>query len=255
MFIIKNLSFILEQKPLLQNINLEFAPGKLYGLIGHNGSGKSTLLKLLARQETRYQGSISFGQQDIHSYASKEFARNVAYLPQDLPTDTFLPVRELVAMGRFPYQSIYSFGKSAQDQEIIQQCLTWTHMLEHADTYVDLLSGGQRSRAWLAMMLAQKSQFLLLDEPLAALDISHQVEIMQLLQQLCHEYGLGIILVIHDINLAARYCDELIALKQGQVIYQGNASNLMQQEMLKQIYGIDLQITDHPHANCKVAFY
>lgn len=255
MYQLHNVSFTLDSATLLDQVNLTFTPGKVYGLIGHNGSGKSTLIKLLARQLTASQGQILLNNRSLSSYHSREFAREVAYLPQILPQQTFLTVKELVLMGRFAWQGLFK-QHSKEDHAIVEQSLKQTHTTMYKDKAVDQLSGGERSRVWLAMLLAQQSKFLLLDEPLAALDIAHQVEVMQLIKHLSISLSLGVIIVIHDINLAARFCDQLIALHSGKVIFNGTAMELMQPEVLHAIYNVDLQVTEHPSvADVKVAFY
>lgn len=254
MFTLTQATFAIPQRVLLHQISLTFEQGKVYGLIGHNGSGKSTLIKLLAKQQPLSGGQIFFQNRPLADWASREFARQVAYLPQQLPNATNLTARELVAMGRYAHQGL--FGRESQaDRMAIKQALALTHTEKFADQNVDLLSGGERSRIWLAMLLAQQSQFLLLDEPLAALDISHQVEVMELIHKLSRELNLGVIIVIHDINLAARYCDHLVALHSGKLLAEGNAQQIVNTESLKAIYGIDLNVIEHPETKRPVSFY
>lgn len=254
MFTLTQATFAIPQRVLLHPISLTFEQGKVYGLIGHNGSGKSTLIKLLAKQQPLSGGQIFFQNRPLADWASREFARQVAYLPQHLPNATNLTARELVAMGRYAHQGL--FGRESQaDRMAIEQALALTHTEKFAEQNVDLLSGGERSRIWLAMLLAQQSQFLLLDEPLAALDISHQVEVMELIHKLSRELNLGVIIVIHDINLAARYCDHLVALHSGKLLAEGNAHHIVNTESLKAIYGIDLNVIEHPETKRPVSFY
>ncbi|RIY31083.1 iron-hydroxamate transporter ATP-binding subunit [Psittacicella hinzii] len=255
MFKLINLSFKVDNKVILKPLSMEFKAGRFYGLIGHNGSGKSTLIKLLAKQELPSSGAVHLSGKDLQTFKAKEFAQTVAYLPQHLPQQTFLKAKELVEMGRFAWQGI--FKKSNQeDLEIIEECLKLTDTQMFANSLIDNLSGGERVRVWLGMLLAQKTQFILLDEPLAPLDIAHQVEIMKLLKSLSDNLGLGVIIVIHDINLASRFCDQIIALHSGEVIYDGDSLGLMQQSRLREIYDIDLNIIDHPQAkDVKVSFY
>lgn len=254
MFLLEQAAFSLSARPLLHPISLQFEAGKLYGLIGHNGSGKSTLIKLLAKQQALTSGQIFFQNRPLAMWSNREFAKQVAYLPQSLPSATNLTARELIAMGRYAHQGL--FGRQcAEDRLAVEQALTLTHTEKLADRIVDQLSGGERSRVWLAMLLAQQSRFLLLDEPLAALDIAHQVEVMTLIQTLCHQLGLGVIIVIHDINLAARYCDQLIALHRGKLLAQGSAAELVNPVLLKAIYGIDLNVFEHPQTQRPVSFY
>ncbi|MBF0803940.1 MULTISPECIES: ABC transporter ATP-binding protein [unclassified Neisseria] len=251
MFRLNHLSFALPQRTLLHNINLQFQPNRVYGLIGHNGSGKSTLLKLLTRQIKPSEGSLLLDNRPIDAYSAREYARQTAYLPQHLPTATSLTARELVAMGRYAWSGL--LGRSADDQAAVEEAFALTHTQRFADQIVDTLSGGERSRIWLAMCLAQQSRFLLLDEPLAALDIAHQIEVMALVHSLSRRLNLGIIIVIHDINLAAQYCDELIALKQGRLLKQGQPSEIMTAAVLKEIYSVEMNIIAHPHSGRPVA--
>lgn len=254
MFSIENATFDIPTKRLLQPITLTFEQGKVYGLIGHNGSGKSTLIKLLAKQIPYSSGKISFNHKELNQWSNRELAKQVAYLPQHLPQATNLTARELIAMGRYAWNGLFGRNKKA-DNEAINRALMLTHTEKFADQFVDVLSGGERSRIWLAMLLAQQSQFLLLDEPLAALDIAHQVEVMQLVQKLAYELNLGIIIVIHDINLASRYCDHLVALHSGRLLAQGNADEIINREKLKEIYNIELNIIRHPQLDRPVSFY
>ncbi|QLD33685.1 ABC transporter ATP-binding protein [Mannheimia varigena] len=254
MFSVENVTFDIPTRRLLHPISLQFERGKVYGLIGHNGSGKSTLIKLLAKQNPYSSGRITFNQKELNEWSSREFAKQVAYLPQHLPQATNLTARELIAMGRYAWNGLFGSNK-AEDNAAIERALSLTHTEKFADQLVDVLSGGERSRIWLAMLLAQQSQFLLLDEPLAALDIAHQIEVMQLVQKLAHELNLGIIIVIHDINLASGYCDHLIALHSGRLLAEGNSHQIVNSPSLKAIYGIDLNVIEHPETKRPVSFY
>ncbi|AIZ80333.1 ATP-binding cassette domain-containing protein [Actinobacillus equuli subsp. equuli] len=254
MFLIENATFAIPTRTLLHSVSLQFEQGKVYGLIGHNGSGKSTLIKLLAKQNTLSGGRILFNQQELSRWSSRDFAKQVAYLPQHLPQATNLTARELIAMGRYAWNGLFGSNKQ-KDHEAIERALALTHTEQFAEQLVDTLSGGERSRIWLAMLLAQQSKFLLLDEPLAALDIAHQVEVMELVKKLAHELNLGVIIVIHDINLAARYCDQLVALHSGKLLAQGDAFEIVNSPKLKQIYGIDLNVIEHPETKRPVSFY
>lgn len=254
MFSLKNASFSLPHTQLLAPLSLQFEQGKVYGLIGHNGSGKSTLLKLLARQQPCSTGQIEFDDRPLQAWSGREFAKRVAYLPQHLPNAMALNARELVAMGRYAWQGL--LGRENQvDRDAVAQAFALTHTEQFADQLVDTLSGGERSRIWLAMLLAQQSRFLLLDEPLAPLDIAHQIEVMQLIQQLTRTLNLGVIIVLHDINLAARFCDHLVALHSGRLLAQGDAHSIMTSESLQAIYGVKLNVISHPTDNYPVSFF
>lgn len=252
MFQLNHLSFAVPGRVLLHGINLCFQTNKVYGLIGHNGSGKSTLLKLLTRQYMPSEGGILLDNRPLADYSAREYARQVAYLPQHLPAATSLTARELVEMGRYAWSGLLG-RRGGDDQAAVGEAFALTHTEHFAEQIVDTLSGGERSRIWLAMCLAQKSRFLLLDEPLAALDIAHQIEVMSLVQSLSRRLNLGVVIVIHDINLAAQYCDELIALKQGRLLKQGRPSEIMTAGVLKSIYSIDMNIIAHPHSGKPVA--
>ncbi|QIW15628.1 iron-hydroxamate transporter ATP-binding subunit [Pasteurellaceae bacterium RH1A] len=254
MFTLTNASFTIPNRTLLHPVSLTFEQGKVYGLIGHNGSGKSTLIKLLARQQPLSSGQICFDHKPLEAWSSRDFAKQVAYLPQHLPTATQLTARELIAMGRYAWNGLFG-RQTEEDRKAIDQALALTHTEKFAHQLVDVLSGGERSRIWLAMLLAQQSKFLLLDEPLAPLDIAHQVEVMQLIQKLSRELNLGVIIVIHDINLASRFCDELVALHSGKLLSQGDSQAIINPPSLKAIYGIDLNVIKHPECDRPVSFF
>ncbi|WP_458526838.1 ATP-binding cassette domain-containing protein [Onishia taeanensis] len=245
-------SFEVDGTPLLHPTDLALAPGQVVGLIGHNGSGKSTLLKLLARQQAPSQGAIHLDDTPLGEWDNRAFARRVAYLPQQLPPADDLTSRELVGFGRYPWQGLLG-RPGREDKAQIARALELTGTQAFASRRVDSLSGGERQRVWLAMMLAQGSQYLMLDEPLAALDIAHQVEVLELIRRLCHELGLGVIIVVHDINMAARYCDHLIALHGGRVLAEGPPDTLMRESTLEAIYGLPMRVMPHPGGVQRIA--
>ena len=252
MFQLENASYAVPERTLLHNINLSFHPQKLYGLIGHNGSGKSTLLKLLTRQYALAGGRVMLDGRDIADFTPRQYAKEVAYLPQHLPAATALTATELVSMGRYAWSGL--LGRTTQqDRDAVAEALRLTHTERFAHQVVDTLSGGERSRIWLAMCLAQQSRFLLLDEPLAPLDIAHQIDVMALIRDFSQSLGLGVIIVIHDINLAAQYCDELVALKGGRLLKTGRPSEIMTAQVLKDIYSVDMNIIAHPESGRPVA--
>lgn len=252
-FTLKNASFEVPGRTLLQPLSLTFPPGKVTGLIGHNGSGKSTLLKMLGRHHAASSGEVLLNQQPVGRWNSKAFARQVAYLPQQLPAAEGMTVRELVAIGRYPWHgALGRFGQ--EDRDRVEDAIAQVGLNAFAGRLVDSLSGGERQRAWLAMMVAQNSRCLLLDEPTSALDIAHQVEVLALIQTLSRERGLTVIAVLHDINMAARYCDHLVALRQGAMIAEGDAEAIMQAEVLGAIYGIPMGILPHPQGGAPVSF-
>lgn len=252
MFEVKGATFEINGKPILNPIDQSFHEGKVYGLIGHNGSGKSTLIKLMAQQQPVSQGAIYFDQRPLSEWGNREFARQVAYLPQHLPSAESLTGRELVAFGRYPWHGL--LGRHTQkDKDAVERAIALTHTEAFADRLVDTLSGGERQRVWLAMLIAQGSRFLLLDEPLAALDIAHQMEVLALIRKLCDELNLCVIIVLHDINMASRYCDELMALHSGRLLAHGSPGDLMCCSTLEAIYGLPMQVMKHPNGEHNIA--
>lgn len=252
-FSLRGLSFAVPGRTLLHPLDFSFPPGQVYGLIGHNGSGKSTLLKILGRHQPGSGGEARLNDRPLAEWDSKAFARQVAYLPQQLPAAEGMTVRELVALGCYQWHG--ALGRfSIADREHVQEAIELVGLDAFADRLVDSLSGGERQRAWLAMTMAQDSRCLLLDEPTSALDIAHQVEVLALVQRLSRQRGLTVIAVLHDINMAARYCDHLAALREGRLIAEGSPSQLMCGEVLERIYGIPMGILPHPGGGAPVSF-
>lgn len=252
-FSLNQASFTVPSRTLLAPLSLTFPQGKVCGLIGHNGSGKSTLLKMLGRHQPPSSGQVLLNDTPVEQWDSKAFARQVAYLPQQLPAAEGMTVQELVAIGRYPWHG--ALGRfRLHDRELVDEAIALVGLKPFAKRLVDSLSGGERQRAWLAMMVAQDSRCLLLDEPTSALDIAHQVEVLALIQHLSHERGLTVIAVLHDINMAARYCDHLVALRAGEMIAEGEPLEMMQGTVLEQIYGIPMGILPHPSGGAPVSF-
>ncbi len=240
LFALRDVGFSASGRQILQPLDLQLAPGRIYGLVGANGSGKSTLVKMLARQQ-KGSGTISLLGQDIAAMTDRVFARQVAYMPQFTPPAEGMTVRELVGLGRFPWHG--ALGRfSAEDATRVDTALEQTGLTHMAGRMVDSLSGGERQRAWLAMMVAQDTRCLLLDEPTSALDIAHQVEMLALIRKLADERGVGVVIVIHDINMAARFCDEIVALREGKVVAQGPSLDILDSEVLERIYGLPMGI-------------
>lgn len=252
-FTTHDLGFAVEGRVLLHTLNLRIEAGAVCGLIGQNGSGKSTLLKLLARQQAPTSGRISFAGRPLESWSRRAFARMVAYLPQDTPQGLELTVGELVAQGRYPWHgALGRFGEVDRRKTLAALRLTQIEGL--ADRMIGTLSGGERQRAWIAMMVAQDARCLLLDEPTSALDVAHQVEILSLIRHLSRDQGLSVLIVMHDINMAARFCDRLYALKDGALIAQGTPEALMTTATLNDIYGIAMDVMPHPKRGTPLAY-
>lgn len=252
-FSLDNVSFRVPGRTLLHPLSLTFAAGNVTALIGHNGSGKSTLLKLLGRHHAASSGRVLLDDKPVAEWNSKAFARRVAYLPQQLPAAEGMTVRELVAIGRYPWHgALGRFGR--EDRQHVDEAIAQVGLSPFAGRLVDSLSGGERQRAWLAMLVAQNSRCLLLDEPTSALDIAHQVEVLTLIQHLSRVRGLTVIAVLHDINMAARYCDRLVALRGGEMLAEGKPETIMQPDVLDDIYGIPMGILPHPAGGAPVSF-
>jgi len=246
-------SFSVEGRMLVHPLDVAFRAGEMSALVGHNGSGKSTLLKMLARQIKPTAGTVRFDGSDIAAMPARVFARSIAYLPQDTSAASGMTVRELVACGRYPWHG--ALGRfSETDREKTEEALKLTHVDSFADRMVDTLSGGERQRVWIAMLVAQDSRCLLLDEPTSALDIAHQIDVLSLIRQLSHSKGLSVVIVLHDINMAARFCDHIHALKAGRLIAAGDPQSLLNADTLKDIYGIDMDVTEHPVLKTPLAY-
>jgi ferric hydroxamate transport system ATP-binding protein len=252
-FSISELSFTTGARTLLGPISLDLERGRVYGLIGHNGSGKTTLVKLLARQQSPSSGTITFSGRPLPAWRPRELARVLAYLPQATPAATGLTVRELAALGRYPWHgALGRFGP--EDHRHVAEALTLTDMTNFSDRLVDELSGGERQRAWIAMLVAQDASVMLLDEPTSALDIAHQEEVLGLVQQLSRKRGLCVIIVLHDPNMAARHCDELIALKEGKLLTRGTPHEMMNGDVLKGIFGVEMGVFFHPETGQPIGY-
>lgn len=248
---VQNLVIKADNKTLLDDISLNLTQGKVYALIGHNGSGKSTLIKALSGETTPHKGYIRLDDKDLALLSSKEIAKCIAYLPQKLPETQGFLTEELVMLGRYPHQG-WLQKPNANDHTIVLDAIKRTHSEAFLGQEVANLSGGEKVRVWLALCLAQNTPFLLLDEPLAPLDIVYQVQVLSLIQTLAHTQGLGVVIIIHDINLAAQYADTIIALKHGKLCHIGTPQDTMQPQVLQEIFGVDFHLIDHPTAG-KVA--
>jgi iron complex transport system ATP-binding protein len=241
---IQHLSKNYGSKKVLSDIQLSFPTQKITSLIGPNGAGKSTLLMMIARLLEPTQGQISLGNKDIQTIELKEYAQRVATLRQSPNFNLRLTVQELVAFGRFPYNR----GKlTAEDQQIIDEALQFLEIENLRNIYIDELSGGQRQMAYLAMTIAQRTDILLLDEPLNNLDMKHAVHIMRVLRRLCDEQGRTVIIVIHDINFAANYSDHVVALKNGKLHFCGETSDVITEENLSDLYELNFEILSSQH--------
>lgn len=237
-----------QQTEIINNLTLEIPQGKITILIGANGCGKSTLLKGLGRILTPKKGTVYLDGKAIHQLPNKTIAKTMGILPQNPTSPEGLTVRDLVVQGRYPHQTWWQQWTS-EDEIQVHQALKITAMEEFADRELDTLSGGQRQRAWIAMTLAQNTEILLLDEPTTFLDLAHQIEVLDLLTELNHQFERTIVMVLHELNLASRYADYLVAMKEGYIYAQGTPEEVMTSDNIKGIFGLSAQVISDPVSN------
>lgn len=233
---------------VIKDVTIEIPDKKVTSIIGPNGCGKSTLLKAMTRIIPHQSGSVIFDGKEIAQENTKQLAKKMAILPQTQESANGLTVGELVSYGRFPYQS--GIGKlNRHDIEVIDWALEVTDTVKYKYQPVDTLSGGQRQRVWIAMALAQETDIIFLDEPTTYLDMGHQLEVLELLKELNEKQACTIIMVLHDLNQAARFSDYMIALKEGTVVKAGNSNDVMQCDVLRNVFQIDAVIGNDPRTN------
>lgn len=240
-----NISVGYDRRVILQNLNFRAAAGELTVLIGPNGCGKSTLLKALARVLPVSTGKVMLGDQDVHQTPTRKMAQTLAFLPQGPVAPEGLTVEELVAQGRFPHQSLLRQW-SQEDARMIAKALAQTHLTELAERPLTDLSGGQRQRAWIAMVLAQDTPVILLDEPTAFLDLKVQVDLLSLLHQIAHEEQRTVVVVLHDLNVAASFADHMVMVRDGEVQAEGPVNTVFNAQNLKSVFDLDTLILKDP---------
>ena len=230
---------------VLPELSLTLERGTATALVGANGSGKSTLLRVLSRLLPPRSGAVYLDGKAIHLEPTKEVARKLAFLPQRGESPEGLTVEELVSQGRFPHRGPFG-GLSAADREAIARAISVVALENHASRPVELLSGGERQRAFIAMALAQETELLLLDEPTTFLDLKHQLEVLELVAKLHREQQKTVVMVLHDLNLAARYARRMVAIKQGKISAQGSPDEVMRPEVLREVFGIEAEVIRDP---------
>lgn len=232
------------QHIIIEDLNVTFPKGKVTAIVGPNGCGKSTLLNALSRVHLPSSGGILLDGQDIHRLPSRSVARKLALLPQETSAPDGITVSELIRFGRHPHQGLFKQWQQ-DDRSAIEFALQAASLETFGDRLLDTLSGGQRQRAWIALSIAQETPLLLLDEPTSALDLGHQIEVFDLIQSLA-KAGKTIVMVVHDLAMAARYADHLIAMKDGQIVAQGNPKEVITAEILDQLYEIQCDLIEDP---------
>ncbi len=238
---VKDLIKKYDGKTVVKSVSFEIPKGKVLSLIGPNGAGKSTVMGMISRLIARDGGAIEFEGQDISGWKSKELAKRLSILTQSNNIQMKLTVRELVTFGRFPYSAGHN---TEEDERIIDQAISYMELEDIQDQFIDELSGGQRQRAYIAMVIAQDTEYVLLDEPTNNLDIYHASNMMKIVRRLCDELGKTVILVLHEINYAAFYSDYICAFKDGEIAKFGTVEEVMTKENLSQIYHVDFEIME-----------
>ncbi|HIZ80911.1 MAG TPA: ATP-binding cassette domain-containing protein [Candidatus Mediterraneibacter pullistercoris] len=237
--IIKELTKKYDGKPVVDSVSFEIPKGKVLSLIGPNGAGKSTVMGIISRLIARDEGLVDFNGKDIGRWKSRELSKKLAILTQSNNIQMKLTVQELVSFGRFPYSGSRI---TPEDREIIDRAIGYMELEEFRDRYIDELSGGQRQRALIAMVIAQDTDYVLLDEPTNNLDIYHATNMMKIARRLCDELGKTVVLVLHEINYAAFYSDYICAFADGRIAKFGTVDEVMTKENLSEIYKVDFEI-------------
>ncbi|OEF98128.1 ABC transporter ATP-binding protein [Desulfuribacillus alkaliarsenatis] len=241
----QSLSLSYHEDTIIKNLDINIPEGKITALIGPNGSGKSTILKSLVRVLKPTNGHVFLDGKEIQTIPTKKVAQKLSFLPQSPDAPDGLTVEELVSYGRYPYQK--GFGiQSKEDLEMISWAIRVTNLEEFVDRPINSLSGGQRQRAWIAMALAQGTDYMLLDEPTTYLDLAHQIEVLQLLEELNQLQKKTIIMVVHDLNHAARFSQYVIAISKGELAYEGSPKDVITKEMLSNVFGLEAEVILDP---------
>jgi iron complex transport system ATP-binding protein len=245
---IQDLNFAYSENPVLKGISLQISPAEFIGIIGPNGAGKSTLLKLIDGIYTDVKAQIFINGQPIRSLSRKALARQVAYLPQEIDMAFAYSVEEVIRMGRFPYlQGIHLYAR--EDQKMVEEVMQLMDVKQFRLRSFHELSGGEKQRVMIASALAQEPEIILLDEPTSALDLHHQIGIYQILKELQKSRHLTVIVVTHDINLAAQFCDRMILMHEGEIIRDGIPDEVLKFQILQDIFGVKVYIDINPMTN------
>lgn len=241
----QNISVAYDDRMIIEHLSLDVPQGAITTIIGANGCGKSTLLKALTRIHKVEKGAIYLDGQSIATLPTKQVAQKIALLPQVLEATEGISVYELVSYGRYPHQK-YLGSLTAYDRSRIHWAMEVTNTIGLANNDVDTLSGGQKQRVWIAMALAQDTDTIFLDEPTTYLDLNHQLEVLELLKRLNQKNGKTIVMVLHDLNLSARFSDQLVAMKDGDIQYQGAVSDILTVSNLETIFNIKAHLVEDP---------
>lgn len=245
---LQNVTFAYGEKEVLFDINLKIHSGEVLGIIGPNGVGKSTLLKILAALYEPQKGHYHLLGKNLKSWKRKEIAKTIGYVPQGVELSFAFTVKEVVAMGRYPYlQGIP--GADPDGDKMVQRALRLTDLKGLENRLFPSLSGGEKQRVLIASVLAQDTALFLLDEPTSALDLKHQIAILKLLKSLSKDEGKSVALVTHEVNLAAQFCDRLLLLSEGRIVKKGRPDEVLQFNLIRDVYGVDVYIDINPFTN------
>ncbi|MDY5911683.1 MAG: ABC transporter ATP-binding protein [Inconstantimicrobium porci] len=236
---LNNISKKYGQKKVVDNVSIEIPEGKITSFIGPNGAGKSTVLSIMSRLMKMDSGSVLIEGRAIEEWKKDDLAKKISILKQSNNISLKLTIRELVSFGRFPYSK---GNLTEEDDKYIDEAINYMQLKDIEDKYIDELSGGQRQRAYIAMVIAQNTDYVFLDEPLNNLDMKHSVEIMKILRKLCNDLSKTVVIVIHDINFASCYSDYIAALKDGKVVKYGNTDEIVNKESLEEIYDMNIDV-------------
>ncbi len=236
---VDNISIAIDKKIILDGITHAFAEGKRTAIIGANGAGKSTLLRALCLLNENFSGTVTLDGVDIRSLNRRSIAQSIAILPQEREAPIDTTVRQLTYYGRFPHQKLFSSGNPKEDRTAVEWAMSVTNVAHLADRQVSTLSGGERQRAWLAMSLAQQPKTLLLDEPTTYLDINHQLEVMRIIADVNRRRSMTVVMVLHDINHARDFADEVIVLRDGKIFARGNPVEVLNPELIRAVFNVD----------------
>ena len=237
----ENVSMTIGGKNILQNVSYKFISGKITSIIGQNGAGKSTFLKILCLLNEKFTGSVKIDGKDIREFDRKNLSRIMAILPQEREIPQDMTVKQLISFGRFPHRRFFS-GNSSEDEVAIKNALEITKLTDFEGRQVVSLSGGERQRAWLAMILAQNPKILLLDEPTTYLDIAHQLEVMEIISNVNKKFSTTIIMVLHDINHARLYSDDILIIKDKKIFAAGNPMKILSVNVLNEVFNVESDI-------------
>lgn len=252
-FRMENLASGYEQVRVFEGLNLTIEEGKVTTIIGPNGCGKSTLLKTIGRILKKQQGTVYLQDQNMQNLSTKDIAKKLAILSQTPIAPGQLKVEELIAYGRYPHRNNVN-RLTNKDEEMIEWALNVTNTMEYRNRELAQLSGGQRQRVWLAMALAQETNILLLDEPTTYLDMAHQLEVLEIVKNLNEQHRCTIVMVLHDINHAARYSDHLIAMRQGAVMKTGTPEEILCADVMRNVFNINARIMQDPVTKTPVCY-